>query len=256
MAEGKKSFVLYSDLLPTIRKLIEKDRIKQTNNTGELFLHLLEYVCDNNPEPINDTVDLVFEPIKTQLKRDLNKWEEKSPQRVEKARLAGLASAEARRLKNELNPTNELKNELNPTKPTVSVNANVSVTDILLEKETKLNINDRKKNFYQSLVPFIETYDKLMIRDFYEYWTEHGEKDKKMRFEKQTSFDIKRRLDTWKKNDKKFNNTQNGKSGITTTQKKQPLKSNLAGYFNDNGQAEVSNPEGELFEDTEYTEVE
>jgi hypothetical protein len=141
MAEGKKSFVLYSDLLPTIKKLVEKDRNNKTNNSGELFLHLLEYVCDNNPNPINDVVDLVFEPIKTQLKRDLTKWEDKSPQRVEKARLAGLASAEARRLKKELNPTNELKNELNPTKSTVNVSVSVNDNVSVNEKELLDKLN-------------------------------------------------------------------------------------------------------------------
>ena len=146
MAEGKKSFILYSDLLPTIKKLVEKDRNNKTNNAGELFLHLLDYVCDNDPEPINDIVDLMFEPIKAQLKRDLHKWEEKSPQRTEKARLAGLASAEARKLKKELNSTNELNIQLNPTKSTVSVsvNDNVSVNDILLKKEAKEIFNFKK----------------------------------------------------------------------------------------------------------------
>lgn len=37
-------------------------------------------------------------------------------------------------------------------------------------------------------------------KSFVEYWTEHGENDRKMRFEKQASFDIKRRLLTWKNN--------------------------------------------------------
>lgn len=204
MAEGKKSFILYSDLLPTVKKMVEKDRINKTNNAGELFLHLLDYVCDNNPEPINDIVDLMFEPIKTQLKRDLVKWEEKSPQRVEKARIAGLASAEARKLKKELNPTTELENQLNPTKPTVSVSDSVTVNDILLKKETKVNISDRKLIFYNSLIPYTQTYGKVMLREFYEYWTEHGENDLKFRKEKEKTFGLDRRLKTWSTNN--FNN--------------------------------------------------
>ncbi len=155
MADGKRSFVLYSDLLPTIKKLVEKDRKNKTNNSGELFLHLLEYVCDNDPEPINDTVDLVFEPIKTQLKRDLTKWEDKSPQRVDKARVAGLASAEARRLKKELNPTNELKVELNPTKSTVNVSVNVSVSEKeLLDKLNSCLLSEIKISNDTNLLEF------------------------------------------------------------------------------------------------------
>jgi hypothetical protein len=40
-------------------------------DAGELFLHLLEYTNDLDPETQNPIVDIVFEPIKQQLKRDL-----------------------------------------------------------------------------------------------------------------------------------------------------------------------------------------
>ena len=53
-----------------------------------------------------------------------------------------------------------------------------------------------------------------MCTEFYKYWTEHGEKDKKMRFEKEKSFGIKQRLDRWKSNKSKFS---------TPTQKKDVL---------------------------------
>ena len=39
-----------------------------------------------------------------------------------------------------------------------------------------------------------------MLNDFYLYWTEHGDKDKKMRFEKEKSFGLSQRLATWNKN--------------------------------------------------------
>jgi len=46
------------------------------------------------------------------------------------------------------------------------------------------------------------------FKDFYEYWVEHGEKDKKMRFEKEKSFGIVRRFSTWTKNKKTFGKKQ------------------------------------------------
>lgn len=75
MAQGKTSFILYTDLLSVIKKIVLKDREDKTNNGGELFLHILEYVNDNDPIPINFIIDMVFEPIKTTLKRDLKKFE-------------------------------------------------------------------------------------------------------------------------------------------------------------------------------------
>jgi hypothetical protein len=71
---------------------------------------------------------------------------------------------------------------------------------------TNNNIEERKKNFAHSLKPFLEEYGKNTLNDFYFYWTEHGENDKKMRFEKQTSFNISLRLKNWVRNDKNKNN--------------------------------------------------
>lgn len=85
MAENKKSFILYADLLSVVKKLVLKDREDNTNHAGELFLHILEYVNDNEPVPINFIVDMAFEPIKISLKRDLKKYE----CYIEKQRLNG-----------------------------------------------------------------------------------------------------------------------------------------------------------------------
>ena len=71
MAKDKNGFVLYKDLLPTIKKLVERDRANKTNYAGELFLHILEYVNDENPVPIDFIIEMAFEPIKQTLKRDL-----------------------------------------------------------------------------------------------------------------------------------------------------------------------------------------
>jgi hypothetical protein len=71
------------------------------------------------------------------------------------------------------------------------------------------SIIDRKLKFSTTLIPFLETYDRDLIRAFYDYWTEHGENDKKMRFEKEKSFGLGRRLATWNKNN--FGNNTNNK---------------------------------------------
>ena len=70
MAEDKKSFLLYVDLIHTVKKL-PKEKI------GDLFLTILEYVNDMNPTVDDILVEIAFEPIKQQLKRDLRQWEEK-----------------------------------------------------------------------------------------------------------------------------------------------------------------------------------
>ena len=78
---------------------------------------------------------------------------------------------------------------------------------VSINKQTnKEQLTIRKEEFKNSLLPFLEQYGKYLLNDFFEYWTEHGLKDKKMRYEKEKSFGLSRRLSTWAKNQISFNN--------------------------------------------------
>lgn len=68
MAEGKKSFLLYTDIQHVVAKLTDVE-------AGQLFKHLLAYVNDQNPTAPTYLIEIVFEPIKQSLKRDLIKFE-------------------------------------------------------------------------------------------------------------------------------------------------------------------------------------
>tara|TARA_R110000822_G_scaffold17244_6_gene58283 strand:- start:1168 stop:1905 length:738 start_codon:yes stop_codon:yes gene_type:complete len=83
MAKGKKSFVLYADLTHTLKLLSNED-------AGLLFKHLLSYVNDENPISDNGMVNLAFEPIKQQLKRDLKKFENTKEDRSINGRMGNL----------------------------------------------------------------------------------------------------------------------------------------------------------------------
>lgn len=70
-------------------------------------------------------------------------------------------------------------------------------------QEKPLSLDERKHQFGESLVPYIEKYGKEMIREFFDYWTEANDNGKKMRWEITKSrggtFSISGRLATWKK---------------------------------------------------------
>jgi len=89
MAENKTSFVLYADLIHTVKKMPKE-------KAGDLFLTILSYVNDENPLVEDMLVDLVFEPIKRQLKRDLEKYEHKRERLSQNGRAGGIKSAEIR----------------------------------------------------------------------------------------------------------------------------------------------------------------
>lgn len=64
-------------------------------------------------------------------------------------------------------------------------------------EEIETDKANRKKDFEKSLMPFLGKYDKTMLRNFADYWTESNYGKKKMRFQNETFFDIPRRLATW-----------------------------------------------------------
>jgi len=87
----------------------------------------------------------------------------------------------------------------------------VGVKPQTILKETKLkeSIENRTSEFKNSLQIYLKEFDKDLLNDFYLYWTEKKPKGRKMRFEMEKTFDIKRRLDRWSKNTLNNNNNNN-----------------------------------------------
>ena len=67
------------------------------------------------------------------------------------------------------------------------------------------DIQTRKNEFYDSLVPFVEKYGKETIREFFDYWSEMNKTQTKMRFEQEKTWELPKRLAYWARNDKNFN---------------------------------------------------
>lgn len=80
--------------------------------------------------------------------------------------------------------------------------------DIVIDKGL-LTIK-REEEFKEDILTYINTYPKEMLKDFFDYWSEANKSKTKMRFEMQPTWDIKKRLATWAKNDKGFKQPQKG----------------------------------------------
>lgn len=120
MAENKKSFILYCDQKGIWDKLSDEQ-------AGKLIKHVLSYVNDENPVTDDFIIELAFESIKQQLKRDLKKWENQYNQRV----LAGKKSAEIRKRNSTVVDGRSVSSTVNGN-VTVNVNDNVSENIITL----------------------------------------------------------------------------------------------------------------------------
>jgi hypothetical protein len=175
MAKDKKGFILYADQKAIFEQL-------PNDKAGELIKFIFSYVNDENPETDDLIIKLGFTPIQQQLKRDLVKYEETKEKRSE----AGKAGANKRwqTIANDSKRINDIAK--------IADNVNVKDKDKVID-----NIEERKSKFYDALSLFVDEYPKKMLREFYDYWTEHGDKDKKLRFEKEKTFGIEQRLRTW-----------------------------------------------------------
>ena len=182
MAKDKKGFILYADQKELFEQLPDE-------KAGQLIKFIMKYVNDENPSTEDLIINLAFTPIKQQLKRDLQKFEQTKVNRS----IAGKAGADKRWQ----NVANDSKRISSIAK--MAVNDNVNVNDKVI-----LSIAERKMNFANQLAIYKKDYSKDILNEFYLYWTEHGVNDKKMRFEKQTSFEVSRRLNNWLKNSVKF----------------------------------------------------
>lgn len=208
MAEGKKSFVLYSDIEEMLNELPD-------DVAGRLFKTIIAYVNDKNPVVEDVLLKVSFAPIKAQLKRDLVKYESKKTQYSD----AGKASAEAKRLKKlaeeQQRSTNLTNVEERSTFSTVNVNVNdsvnVNVNDTVIKEKEEgdkspppKTIEEREESFRLSLTEFVEEFSKETVRAFFNYWSEKNPKGLKMRFEMEKTFEIKKRLTTWKNKESQF----------------------------------------------------
>jgi hypothetical protein len=131
---SKKSFILYADLIETVGFLDDE-------NLGKLFRAILQFQNGQTPE-IPENLKFGFEFLKLQFQRDSEKYSNE----VEKRRLAGIKSGEARKLKSEQERTKRThvqfveQDEQERTKRTDNVND--TDNDIISSLRSEINLND------------------------------------------------------------------------------------------------------------------
>jgi hypothetical protein len=217
MAENKKSFILYCDQKSVIDML--PDEI-----AGKLFKHIYAYVNDENPTSDELLINLVFEPIKLQLKRDLLKWEGSAETKSINGRLGNLKrwneDLHSKVIKNEITiedaeiiakhrKTSHGDNPQSPPIANIAVNDNVNVT---VTDNVKVNdIEQRKLKFASTLEIFLPQYGRETLNKFYGYWTEPNKSNTKFRQELEKTWDLNRRLERWVSNN--YNKGQNLSNG-------------------------------------------
>lgn len=164
MAEGKKSFIAYSDWKAVFDELPDED-------AGKLIKHIFAYVNDENPESDSVLIRAVFANIKTTLKRDLDKWESQMQQRRE----AGKRSAEQRKATTVQRKATTVDSRTRNS--TVNVNVNVNekyktmfenfrklYPGIKRGLDTEFENMQKKHKDYKDVIPQLEEIIKNQIK--------------------------------------------------------------------------------------------
>lgn len=153
MAEDKNGFLLYKDLIKTVQKL-------PLDKAGELFMHILKYVNDENPETDDLIIEIAFEPVKQKLKRDLKKYEETKEKNRENAlkRWQKEKTTESNGIKKNATAYDRMPNDskhADTDSDTDTGSDTDSDTDILLEKESKSDLQSEQvpKELFQDDKP-------------------------------------------------------------------------------------------------------
>lgn len=71
-------------------------------------------------------------------------------------------------------------------------------------KKASENLEERRANFKIDCLVFADEYGEDLVNKFFNYWTECATNGRKMRFEKEPTYEIKRRLDTFRDNQKNW----------------------------------------------------
>jgi hypothetical protein len=201
-----KSFILHLDSLEILDEL--------SNEQAGILVKAFKQYHEGQEPDLDPILKMVFIPFRSQFIRDLKKYNKV----VERNRQNGLKGGRPTEsgTKKETQETQE--NPLGYSEPKKPYSDSKSDSDSDNKSDSiivKESINERKLKFATLLSPFVgngpDQYSRDLVKEFYDYWTEHGPNDKKFRKEKQTSFDISRRLRTFKKNETKFNKGSEGR---------------------------------------------
>lgn len=163
MAQNKKSVLLYCDIIHTVSKLSDVD-------AGLLFKHYLAYINDLNPEAPNQLIDIVFEPIKQNLKRDLKKWEEEIDKKSESGLVGNLKRWNKDVYEMFMRGEIDLKEALEIARGRKTSQSDKNIANIAVKDKVTVKVKDK-----DNVKDKVREYVTLTQIEFNKLISEHGE---------------------------------------------------------------------------------
>lgn len=212
----RDSFVFRKEWREAISNLPEDVRL-------EFYESVIEYGLTGEIPPMGQMTTLAFNFVKYTLDRDAERYEDTKRKRSEAGKKHKGNQYTKKNGTNGTNVPTLEQMEQNGTNGTDSVYVSVyglskdnkkkKPTNVGKKEETDVSTltEERKRVFYESLIPYVGQYGKDMVRDFFNYWTEMNKSRSKMRFEQQPTWETSKRLATWSRKDNSYNHESNRK---------------------------------------------
>ena len=200
----RESFLFYRDWWESMK---DNDAIRY-----EVYDAIMTKVFDDIEPEVSPMAKMALKFILPVIGRDHDKYNDVREKRKAAGRLGGLKKTE--NVANLANGSKCQQSIANVANLADNVNVNDNVNENKNNKKTPKGVKKEKEVaasaatpedelkkragvFCNSLVPYVKTYGKEMIRKFYYYWTEPNKSRTKMRYELERTWDTKRRLNTW-----------------------------------------------------------
>ncbi len=208
----RNSFVFYKEWKDAINGLPGEVRL-------EVYEAIVEYGTSGTlPTGLKPMAMLAFNFIKTTLDKDVERYSEICRKRSEAGKKGGAPTGNsnaAKQAKQAKTSKNNQKQAKQAEYDSIHSDKHY-VIEYHKERESRekdelsstprppRSLEERKREFRDSLDGYIGTYDKDMVDDFFGYWTEPDADKAKMRFEMQPTWDIGRRMSAWAKRESNF----------------------------------------------------
>ena len=185
-----------------ISKLLEGEYIKKTNNPNRMVKTNWYALTDKSLAIFGDNSQRLVKTTNDWLKQPTNNSNNIYNNNNIKETTTYSSSKEKRFSLTPQEPYQSTEGDTPSLLNNQKINPNGSETRCSAPTTTAIR-EEREQAFREQADKFIPEYGRKMIDAFCDYWTEFG--GKKMRFEKEKTWELKRRLQTWKRNDDERN---------------------------------------------------
>ena len=203
MDKPKTSFVYYKDWAEELMKLPSDLRLRIDDAVKR-------YVFYGEEPTDREVLYSMFALMRTQIDRDAEKYERIRAVRSDAGNKGNLKrwGDRSQNVANVANATNA--SQKSQKVANVAVDADVDADadadktpfGVIDNVSRSLSLKERQKMFYNELIPYVGKYTSVLLRSFFDYWSEPSQNGSKMRRELEKTWDTGKRLARWERNEK------------------------------------------------------